>query len=682
MSKIRQISLATFILLWILSATYFTQPTFIDELDNIISGNQIRHGRVPYKDFFSQHTPIAYYVSALAHLVGANTLFEQRIFFYFLFALFFALLSLRHAKMFGNYLIPLSGLLLLSSHAANPVMAYTILSDQYQALCYVAVFLELLRLAVLRRSDTKAWVILSLSSFIAIGVTPISVFYLFISIFFYFVLNAKFVWDQKFSTKHNLSTIFRKTFGGIFILSMPFFVYIIYLLASNSLNDFYEQVYLVNRNVYSNYIGGLGSSILDPFKQAIPQFFNSFSSMFMSLREPTMQNLRYFLNFAGIFLFVALVISRNFLFSIIVMIVFSFSISRGIFGFHSQPFWALAAIALSFVLVGKLDLIRFSSAKLNYLDLVRKILGLPLLAIALFYFVSLSVSTFSQGLPKGLDRPVTNMEKVIYALVPKDGSYGNSSINVYEYVSTDRLPANGITGLVPWMVQDRQNIFIDEIKISSPELIFYNPLNEVWGYKLIDYAPLIHNFVEENYKKVPVSPGLFEGQYVYLKSSTYSKNLSKLRMNIPDIFKYREIYSNMSTDFLPLGEIVDGTVIQQKFSMNSHGFSQLKIFAATYARENSCTLIVSLYVEPAELVQKVIRPCQSIIDNAYLTLSFPPISDSADKKFVLNIESKGASPGNAVTVWTGSSSGLNNGKLFVNTERNLNDVVLVLSVIN
>jgi hypothetical protein len=660
MNKIRKISWATFIFLWILSATYFTQPTFIDELDNVISGNQIRHGRVPYKDFFSQHTPIAYYVSALAHLVGANTLFEQRIFFYFLFALFFALLSLRHAQMFGNYLIPLSGLLLLSSHAANPVMAYAILSDQYQALCYVAVFLELLRLAVLKRSDTKAWVILSLSSFIAIGVTPISVFYLFVSIFFFFILNAKFIWDQTFSKKHNLSTIFRKNFGGILILSTPFFVYIIYLLASNSLNNFYEQVYIMNRNVYSNYIGGLGSSVLDPFKQAVPQFFNFFSSMFIWLGDPTMQNLRYFLNFAGIWLFISLVMIRNLFFAIIVVTVFAFSISRGIFGFHSQPFWALAAVALSFVLVGKLDLIQLSSSKLNYLDLVRKILGLPLFAIALISFASLSVTTFSQGLPIGFDRPETNMEKVIRALVPKDG----------------------ITGLVPWMVQDRENIFIDEIKKSPPELIFYNPLNEVWGYKLIDYAPLIHIFVEENYEKVPVSPELFEGQFVYLKSSSYSKNLSKLKKNIPDIFKYRETYSNMSTDFLPLGEIVEGTVIQQKFSMNSDGFSQLKIFAATYARENSCSLIVSLYVEPAELVQKVIWPCQSIIDNSYLTLSFPPISDSADQKFVLYIESRDASPGNAVTVWTGSNSGLNDGKLFINAERNLNDVVLAFSVIN
>jgi hypothetical protein len=205
----------------------------------------------------------------------------------------------------------------------------------------------------------------------------------------------------------------------------------------------------------------------------------------------------------------------------------------------------LAAVALSFVLVGKLDLIQLSSSKLNYLDLARKILGLPLLSIALFYFASLSVSTLSQGLLKGFDRPETNMEKVIYALVPKDGSYGNSSINVYEYVSTDRLPANGITGLVPWMVQDRENIFIDEIKKSPPELIFYNPLNEVWGYKLIDYAPLIHIFVEENYKKVPVSPELFEGQFVYLKSSSYSKNLSKLKKSIKTFCYQKRIQINL-----------------------------------------------------------------------------------------------------------------------------------------
>jgi hypothetical protein len=368
---------------------------------------------------------------------------------------------------------------------------------------------------------------------------------------------------------------------------------------------------------------------------------------------------------------------RNFYLALIFLVIFAFSMPRGIYGFHSQPFWALSALALSFLLVGKLTP-PFRSVSLNF-HLVRRIFVLCLLPFLLFSFTSLSISTYSKGFLKTFERPETNMEKVIRILVPKDGSYGNSSANLYEYVSTDRLPANGVTGLVPWMVQNNETLFIKKLKESSPDLIFYNSLNEIWGYKLNEYAPLLNQYVESNYTKVPVSPNFFDGQYVYLRSNSYAILIKKLRQELPDVFGYTEIYSNQSKEFSPVGEITDGMLIEQKFTVNDDGFSRVNIFAATYARENSCLLIASLYSDSGDLIKEATWECRSLIDNSYISLKFPTIKNSKNMRFVLKVESRGASPGNAVTLWTVLNSGLNEGALFVDGKRQLNDVVLQLS---
>jgi hypothetical protein len=679
LTKVQQISIASFIFLWAVSSTYFTQPTFVDELDNIISGNQIRHGRVPYQDFFSQHTPIAYYISSLGHLIGANSLIEQRVFFYSLFSLFFSLMTLRHAKIMGHYTVPLAGLILLSSHAANPVMAYTILSDQYQALAYVAIFLEIIRLAFSKSSTYSSWTILSIASFVAVGVAAISVFFVTVSVLLFVIVNSFYLLKNPLFSGHKIKNLLVKNLQGFFILSLPFCVFFAYLLTSRSWNDFYYQAYVINREVYSGYIGGFGKSLLDPFKQALPSFFNSFASLTVALGEPTIQNLRYFLNFAGIALFALLIMVRNVYLAPISIVVFAFSISRGIYGFHSQPFWALSGLALAFLLVGNL-LPTFKKEIWNlYSNLFRRILILSLLPILFISFAALSFSTYSKGFPKTFERPETSMEKVIRILVPKDGTYGNSSINVYEYVSTDRLPANGVTGLVPWMVQNNEELSIHRLKESSPDLIFYNSANEVWGYKLRDYAPLLNQYVENHYKKVPVSPNFFEGQYVYLRSNSYPILLNKLRTEFPDVFMYTDIYTNQSKEFSPLGEIIDGTLIEQKFLVSSDGFSQVKIYAATYARENSCSLKASLYAGSGELITTAFWKCQSLVDNSYISLKFPTIQNSKNMRFVLKVESKGATPGNAVTLWTGLKSGLNEGELFIDAQRQLGDIVLQLS---
>ena len=100
-----------FVFFMIISSIYFTQPTFIDELDNIVNGNFISKGKLPYKDFFSQHTPLVYIISGIGHILWADSVFLQRLFFYAIFSAAFCFLIKRHGKILGVKVVFFTGLI-------------------------------------------------------------------------------------------------------------------------------------------------------------------------------------------------------------------------------------------------------------------------------------------------------------------------------------------------------------------------------------------------------------------------------------------------------------------------------------------------------------------------------------------------------------------------------------------
>ena len=63
-----------FLLYFILCSAYLNQGVFCDEVDNMVGGMVVADGGVVYRDFYSQHTPVMYYLCAIFRLLGASSI--------------------------------------------------------------------------------------------------------------------------------------------------------------------------------------------------------------------------------------------------------------------------------------------------------------------------------------------------------------------------------------------------------------------------------------------------------------------------------------------------------------------------------------------------------------------------------------------------------------------------------
>src|SRR5579883_408051 len=74
------VSLVVLIVAYVPLVTRRDWLQFVDESDNFLGGYLIAHGEVLYRDYFSHHMPLPYYLAAVASLLGVSSLTGYRIF--------------------------------------------------------------------------------------------------------------------------------------------------------------------------------------------------------------------------------------------------------------------------------------------------------------------------------------------------------------------------------------------------------------------------------------------------------------------------------------------------------------------------------------------------------------------------------------------------------------------------
>jgi hypothetical protein len=66
-------------------------------------------------------------------------------------------------------------------------------------------------------------------------------------------------------------------------------------------------------------------------------------------------------------------------------------------------------------------------------------------------------------------------EKIVQSLVPVGGTYTDTSLDIMNFVETQRDPAGGIGGIVPWFTELYEQEFISKISRDKPVIIFHDP---------------------------------------------------------------------------------------------------------------------------------------------------------------------------------------------------------------
>ena len=499
----------------LLQLAYLTRPTFIDEMDNMIGGNVVSHGGAVYLDFFSQHTPLAYWISAVGYVLGFDGFTSQRLFAYAVFSLLLALLYARHVRVFGRMPLLLVAVLVPMMHFANPELSYTALSDNYQAIFGLFILFEVVAMGARRDSSLWRWTFLGAAAGLSFAVAFVSVYYYAAAVLCAALLNV-------LNERRRLSGVgawTRFVIARASVTVAPFVILIAAVALTGALYDAYRQAYVLNRTYYPQYLAdGFGTNPFEPFIGGLSAIATQTLGL-RGLTESFSRDLVY--QFAMLVFFLLATGLLCFVRPILGACVFwmgSLTATRGWTGFHSQPLWAFfigtAGIA-TWVIIAWTTQRRRSRGSVTGAAL------LPAIAIATVFIVGAypfarSVYEIRHELFTPVVFPSPDRTALIETLVPPGETYGEININnVYDFVLTRRLPAGGISGVTPWFGDMFDEEMTKRLSDDEPTLVFNDRENAVWGFRVADHIPLLQAYLSKNYTEIDVSSlGLGDGVFI------------------------------------------------------------------------------------------------------------------------------------------------------------------------
>lgn len=299
--------------------------SYPDELDNILGGWYILHGRLPYIGFFSHHGPVAYFLASTVELFSGQSFVRFRI-VYTLFLLVWLLWSYRFlAKRFGDqvrfllFLIPLLGLSLTyfwgQMFLADNLAAFLLLPS------YVLLIVSIWKKRPLDLSDIT---LVSMTSFLTLF-SSLTYIYL-VGILYTATLACYFVQTAK-------KILSRSLLKALMILILPLFVFVLYLVFTGSLRDYYEQNIVFNTKYYIyNYPRPENSGHINPIRFLVIIANNFFYSFFGLLQQVKDLNFGFPFNptlaFGNTIFIIMLSLRRRYALSLFVLLTLIYASAR------------------------------------------------------------------------------------------------------------------------------------------------------------------------------------------------------------------------------------------------------------------------------------------------------------------------------------------------------------------
>ena len=482
--------ISTFIVLLLLNS-FSVFGDFTDEWDNIRGGILISKGGVLYRDYITQHTPVMYYLCGIFAFLGAGSLQQFRLSYYLLEAIIWGFLYARHSKFFGK--TKLFFLIIFESVFVTSVLGtpqgYMILSDGMHGLCMVALLLEFLQYYKDRKIGWDRAIIISLSIWGSFGSAFISVYaILFVVIS---VIGLEIAWNKDNGT--SMITLINRYYKLIICIFVPFFSAVIYFKVNHALKCAFEQFYLFNREVYSKYIS-IGDNIFEPFITSEQYFFGIIADKFNAIIASTATNadiLQFAIATAATAVVVTMCMKKRYVECFTLFTVMIFSAPRG-YGFHGVAAWYVAIMII--VLFGE-DF--FNSC-------IRKV-SVPTSVIITIILISIYAKSVGSNLLYE-QQPISEIESRIIALTNDNEKIFLNAWNMDSiYISyKTRYPVNRACYILPWYMDWYEQDTIDDLNTNNPNIVVYNPDQEVWGYKY--YSNAFSTELKKNYKQFSENP--------------------------------------------------------------------------------------------------------------------------------------------------------------------------------
>lgn len=471
-----------------LNASWFAT----DELDVMTGGKTIASGYLMYGEFYSQHMPFSYYVSAVFDFLGAKSVVEQRLAFYAFYALMWTIINIRYSKVVNKTALAVYPLI-FSAVTCIYDMGTVILSEHIAGIGFVILYLEFLNYLETRKLDIWNCIFLSMSIVFTFGAMFVAAFGVFVIAVAVFGKEIQWNVQEGKKAKQIICDMCKKFTPLVVIALIPWVILGLHYLISGVIGEFILQAYTINREVYSKYMGGLGASIADTVLSAVNHFVSTITGC-LAVSNLSLTNMIQLILLSLLLVYVIKCVKEGKSFIAIVTVVFLLAMgTRGYFNYHGTHFVEvlslIASIVLFDVLIGKKQ--EFLEKKISYQFVVYGmfvIISLPYFKDVVPLANNMKLLYSAPSFESYIVRAITDEDEAVWQL-----NFANDLV-----MYSDR-PTIRNAAAVPWFWEANGLYTLEEISKDMPRVAFYAEGHEVWGNVQAEYAPELVAFIKRYY---------------------------------------------------------------------------------------------------------------------------------------------------------------------------------------
>lgn len=480
----------SFAVMSILSSEF--NPTVLDENDNIIGGMlQARAGYVMYRDYISQHTPLAYWLCALFASLGAKSFGQFRLLQALAFSLIFGGLFFRHRKkrfasaiaLYAIFYGPVSYMFIQGN-------AGQILSDNIQAAAMAVMLTELMAYYEDHIIDAARAVIISLCIFASVGSAVMAVYAVFACMTAVILEEIRY-----FAHKTEKPSFFVRRYlllAGCVLI--PWIISVIYLGMNGAMQDFYDMAFRFNTEVYAKYSMPTTNPVV-PLISGIFRIWELLSSTAGALLSGKIMPARILesgMMLVTIALLIRALFRRGFVQTLGLFFFIETQATRVAVQFHSIMLWSVVLMFLFMELPGmSCELISHRAIE------VRKFFYICIILV----FFGPSYFELGQNVWNYGDSPVPAAE-ISAVLATEEGEkifVDGGAVKTDYLFYKGRYPITRLCWTLPWYYEWYGEEVKETLQREKPTVALYKTGMTVWG--ISDFSKETDKIIEEEYMR-------------------------------------------------------------------------------------------------------------------------------------------------------------------------------------
>ena len=487
------------LIVFLINAFYVSYP---DEFVNLLGGQFINQGKIPYSQFFDHHLALAWYLAAIILRFS----FHSYVLFRFFWALFIfsCLFWLSRYLKNNKKIYPYYQLFFfLYPFLAVYYWLHLYLADSLASLFFAITFWLLINESTAKKINQKIIYITSLTTFA----------FVFSSLGYIYIAIILYLWEGYLIFKKD-KKVFSLIKLALFSL-LPYLFYFLYLLLSHSLKDFYIANFVYNTKLYINIPNYTMGRHFNPLKFALTLIFNFYQNYLPALTALKDFNL-YFpiasLCSLGTLLFLLVLIKKNWPLAILYFFILSFSAPRSNVRKLAETNYqaglyivlSLSSAILFFYLIKEIKL------KDEIIAFIKKLAAAALVIYLFFSAIFLIKNTYdkfylryTQKMPGIYD--LSDKASFIDGIINQGDYYW---IGPYEphhefFVRKGRLPGKYIS-LLPQFREDKyfRNSFLQQFKNHPPRIIIYKHEASIFMTPSLKFGKFFLQWMKEKYTSI------------------------------------------------------------------------------------------------------------------------------------------------------------------------------------